>query len=287
MTRALSPRRLGYTVFQCAAGLVLLAFTMAPFVWLFISSISLRRDLITVPYRFEPANASLERYLAIFGTGGNDIARAFKFALLNSLIVAGLVTLVGLATGTLASYSFARLRFAFKDQLLYALLFTYMVPPVVIVIPLYVAINALGLLDRKVTLVFLYLSMTIPFIVWSTRSYFGSISKSFEEAALIDGCTRLQTLRYVYLPMARPGLVATAILAFIVAWDEFFFSLIFTSTLASKTMPVAIAEFSGKNSVDYGMITAGGVVASIPPLLIAVLFQKYIVMGMTGGGNKE
>jgi multiple sugar transport system permease protein len=87
--------------------------------------------------------------------------------------------------------------------------------------------------------------------------------------------------------MARPGLVATAILAFIVAWDEFFFSLIFTSSLAAKTMPVAIAEFSGKNSVDYGMITAGGVVASIPPLLIAVLFQKYIVMGMTGGGNKE
>jgi multiple sugar transport system permease protein len=155
------------------------------------------------------------------------------------------------------------------------------------VLPLYVAINALGILDRKATLVFLYLSMTIPFIVWVMRSYFGSISKSFEEAALIDGCTRLQTLRYVYIPMARPGLIATGILAFLLAWDEFFYALIFTSSLAAKTIPVAIAEFTGKNSVDYGMIATGGVLASIPPLVIAIFFQRYIVMAMTGGGNKE
>jgi multiple sugar transport system permease protein len=287
MTRTLSPRRFGFTTFQCVMGLLLLAFTMGPFAWLFISSVSLRVDLITVPFRFQLSRATMERYTSIFTDHGNDIAHTFKYALINSIIVAGLVTMIGLAVGTLASYSFARLRFRFRNQLLYALLFTYMVPPVVIVIPLYVAINALGLLDRKASLVFLYLSMTIPFIVWAARSYFGSISKSYEEAALIDGCTRLQTLRYVYLPMARPGLIATAILAFIVAWDEFLFSLIFTSTVAAKTMPVAIAEFSGKNSVDYGMIATGGVIASIPPLLIAIFFQKYIVTGMTGGGNKE
>jgi len=289
MTRARGPgaRRRGFTVFQCAMGALVLVFVMAPFVWLFISSLSERRDLISVPLHFPPGRMSFARYAAVFGPGGEEIARAFKYALFNSLIVASLVTVIGLVVGALASYAFARLRFALKEKLLYALLFTYMIPPIVIVLPLYVAINALGLLDKKVTLVFLYLSMTIPFIVWVMRNYFGSISRSYEEAALIDGCSRLQTLRYIYVPMARPGLIATGILAFLLSWDEFFFSLIFTSSLAAKTIPVAIAEFTGKNTVDYGMITTGGVIASIPPLLIAIFFQKYIVMGMTGGGNKE
>jgi multiple sugar transport system permease protein len=287
MISRIRARRLGFTAFQSLMGILLFLFVMAPFAWLFISSLSERRDLISVPLRFPPGKMSLDRYAAVFGPEGTEIARAFKYALLNSLVIAILVTFVGLVVGALASYSFARLRFAFKDKLLYALLFTYMIPPIVIVLPLYVAINALGILDRKATLVFLYLSMTIPFIVWVMRSYFGSISKSFEEAALIDGCTRLQTLRYVYIPMARPGLIATGILAFLLAWDEFFYALIFTSSLAAKTIPVAIAEFTGKNSVDYGMIATGGVLASIPPLVIAIFFQRYIVMAMTGGGNKE
>jgi multiple sugar transport system permease protein len=285
--RPRAARRAGFTAFLCAMGFLLFLFVMTPFLWLFVSSLSERRDLISVPLRFPPGPMSLARYAAVFGPGVGGIAKAFEYALFNSLIVAALVTAVGLVVGSLASYSFARLRFAFKDRLLYALLFTYMIPPIVIVLPLYVGISALGLLDRKATLVFVYLSMTIPFIVWVMRSYFGSISRSFEEAALIDGCSRLQTLRYIYVPMARPGLIATGILAFLLSWDEFFFSLIFTSSLAAKTIPVAIAEFTGKNTVDYGMISTGGVIASIPPLLIAVFFQKYIVMGMTGGGNKE
>jgi multiple sugar transport system permease protein len=158
---------------------------------------------------------------------------------------------------------------------------------VVIVVPLYLVINTLGLLDSKVTLVMLYLSMAVPFVVWVMQSYFGSIAKSFEEAALMDGCSRLQTLWHVYLPMAKPGMIATGILAFLLSWDEFFFSLIFTSTLNAKTIPVAIAEFTGKNTVDFGMIATGGVLASLPPLLITIFFQKQIVTGMTGGGNKE
>jgi len=268
-------------------GALLFVFIMAPFLWLLVSSLSERRDLISLPLRFPPGRLSLDRYIAVFGPSGVEIAKAFRYALWNSLVVATLVTAVGLAVGALASYAFARLRFIFRDKLLFALLFTYMIPPIVIVLPLYQAIHALGLLDRKVTLVFLYLSMTIPFIVWVMRSYFGSISKSYEEAALIDGCTRLQTLLHIYLPMARPGLIATGILAFLLSWDEFFMSLIFTSSLAAKTIPVAIAEFTGKNTVDYGMIATGGVIASIPPLIIAIFFQKYIVMGVSAGGNKE
>ncbi len=103
----------------------------------------------------------------------------------------------------------------------------------------------------------------------------------------MDGATRLQTLLYIFLPIARPGAIATGILAFLMSWDEFFYSLIFTSSLSSKTMPVAIAEFNGKFTIDYGMISVAGILGSLIPVLITVVFQKYIVLGMTAGGVKE
>jgi multiple sugar transport system permease protein len=162
-----------------------------------------------------------------------------------------------------------------------------MAPPVIFVVPLYMIFSSLGMLNSKVTLVLLYCSFVIPFIIWVMRGFFASISKSYEDAAAIDGCSRLQALWYIFLPMARPGLIATGILAFLMSWDEFFMALIFTSNLTAKTIPVAIAEFNGKFSVDYGMISAGGVLASLPPVIIAIVFQKYIVMGMTSGGVKE
>jgi multiple sugar transport system permease protein len=276
-----------FRIFLYVAALVVAFVTLAPFAWLVVSSLVTLRDLITVPMHLEQMHFSFDRYLSVFTNPHDELASIFLWSMANSLVVAVVVTFVGLVTGALGSYAFARLRFFGKRPLLYLLLFTYMIPPVVIVVPLYVVVNALGLLDTKVTLVMLYLSMAVPFVVWVMQSYFGSIGKSFEEAALMDGCSRLQTLWHVYLPMAKPGMIATGILAFLLSWDEFFFSLIFTSTLNAKTIPVAIAEFTGKNSVDFGMIATGGVLASLPPLLITIFFQKQIVTGMTGGGNKE
>jgi multiple sugar transport system permease protein len=276
-----------YQAFIYASAVILALVTLLPFAWMVVSSLVYKRDLTAVPMRLDQMHFSLDRYVNVFTNPRDELAQSLLYAMGNSLTVALVVTAVSLATGALASYAFARLRFLAKRPLLYLVLFTYMVPPVVLVIPLYVAVNALGLLDQKVTLIILYLSMSVPFVVWVMQSYFGSIGRSFEEAALMDGCSRFQTLWHIYLPMARPGLVATGILAFLLAWDEFLFGLIFTSTLAAKTIPVAIAEFTGKNNADFGMIATGGVLASLPPLIIAVLFQKQIVTGMTGGGNKE
>ena len=166
-------------------------------------------------------------------------------------------------------------------------LFTYMIPPVALVIPMYMIFSQLNLLDNKSALVVLYLSFIIPFIIWVMQDFFGSISKSFEEAAEIDGASRLQTLFYIFAPIARPGAIATGILAFLMSWDEFFYSLVFTSSLSAKTMPVAIAEFNGKFTIDYGMISVAGFFASLIPVLVTLVFQKYIVMGMTSGGVKE
>jgi multiple sugar transport system permease protein len=261
---------------------------LAPFAWMIVTSLALQRDLTSVPPAISPGGLSLGRYERVLtSVSSSDIAFAFRVAMGNSLVVSLSVTLAALAAGSLAAYAFARLRFRFREGLLLFMLFTYMAPPVVFVVPLYLILSSLGMLNSKTTLVLLYSSFVIPFIVWVMRGFFASIGRSYEDAAAIDGCSRLQSLFHVFLPMARPGLVAAGILAFLMAWDEFFMALIFTSNLDAKTIPVAIAEFNGKFSVDYGMISAGGVLASIPPVVIAVVFQKYIVMGMTSGGAKE
>lgn len=261
---------------------------LAPFAWMVITSLSLQRDLTALPLVVNPRSFSLDRYVAILtSVSTSDIAYAFRVAMGNSLIVSTSVTLSALVFGGLAAYAFARFQFRGREPLLLFMLFTYMAPPVIFIVPLYLVFSALGMLNSRLSLVILYSSFVIPFIVWIMRGFFASISRSFEDAAAIDGCTRLQALWYVFVPMARPGLIATGILAFLMAWDEFFIALIFTSNLAAKTIPVAIAEFNGKFSVDYSMICAGGVLASLPPVIIAVVFQRYIVMGMTAGGVKE
>ena len=277
----------GFIMLQYISAFIVVLATLAPFAWLFISSIFYQRDLTAVPFRLFPGEITFSRYIDIFTNPNNATAYTFRISMFNSLVVAISVTVIALVAGSLASYAFARLRFPLHGKLLYLFLFTYMMPPVVIVIPLYVILNKLQLINTKPALILLYLSMVIPFVTWVMRSYFASISRSFEDSAAIDGCSRLQSLWYIFLPIARPGLIATGILAFLLAWDEFFFALIFTSTLDAKTMPVAIAEFTGKNIVDYGMIATGGIIAILPPLLITGLFQKHIVRGMTAGGLKE
>ncbi|RPI75973.1 MAG: carbohydrate ABC transporter permease, partial [Desulfobacteraceae bacterium] len=146
-------------VVQYSFAILVLLFTLAPIAWMFVTSISYHRDLISVPLKWIPPAVTFQRYIDIFTNPNNDIAYAFKIAMFNSLIVCGIVTLVSLIVGLLASYAFARLKFVFKEKLMYLILFTFMVPSVVLVIPLYLMVSRLGMLDSKITLTALYLSM--------------------------------------------------------------------------------------------------------------------------------
>ena len=275
-------------ILEMFLGLLLALAVLAPVAWMFLSSIMRSVDLTAKPLKLIPETVTFERYAQIFrSTTTSDPAYVFRIALKNSFIVAVCVTLFSLVLGTMAGYAFAHLRFRGRGALMMLILFTYMLPPAALIIPLYRIYSSLRLLDRKFPLVILYLSFIIPFIIWVMQDFFGSISKSFEEAAQVDGATRFQTLLYIFLPIARPGAVATGILAFLMSWDEFFYALIFTSSLSSKTMTIAIEEFNGKFTIDYGMISVAGILGSLIPVLITVIFQKYIVMGMTAGGVKE
>ncbi len=268
--------------------LILLLLIFAPLAWLFISSISTRAELLSVPPHWWPHEPTLQNYLDILAPTETTsrTARNFRYALTNSIIVSGTVTLVSLIVGSLAAYAFARLRFRFRRSALLAFVSLRMLPAISIVIPLYVVLRGAGLLNTRTALILVYLSFTLPFVIWIMTSFFQSIPMELEDAARVDGCSRLGALWRVIIPVSRPGLVATGVFAFLLAWDEFFFALLFTSTPDAKTVPVAIAEFTGRHAIDFSAQATGGVLAAIPPVILALIFQRYIVQGLTAGAIK-
>jgi multiple sugar transport system permease protein len=275
-----------YRVFiHCAAALVALVF-LAPFAWLVIASISSEADLLRIPLKWIPEHASLHRYNEIFTSHGETIFANFRASLVNSAIVASATVAISITVGVFGAYAFARLHFrgARASQLLF--LSTYMVPPIALVIPLYLIMVRLHLLNTRLGLIVVYCTFATPFVLWIMGNYFQTIPRDLEDAARIDGCTRIGALFRVILPLSRPGLLSTMLFAFLIAWDEFLYALIFTSTTASKTIPVAIAEFTGRYTTDFGLQAAGGILASLPPVLIAVVFQRYIVGGLSSGAVK-
>ncbi|HLE15440.1 MAG TPA: carbohydrate ABC transporter permease [Anaerolineales bacterium] len=259
---------------------------IAPLLWLFISSISTLKELLNTPVHWIPQEPTFERYRQILYATGTDSAAVFRRSMLNSLIVASSVTVICVGFGSLAAYSFARLNFAGQGKLMYLMLFSYMLPPIMIMVPLYTIMRDFQLMDTLRGLIIVYSALIMPFAVWIMRGYFLTIPGELEDAARIDGCTRLGALFRVVMPLSAPGLVATSLFCFLASWEEFLLALVFTSSPASKTIPVAISEFVGRHAIDYGMMATGGVIAAIPPILIALLFQRYLISGLTSGAVK-
>ena len=275
-----------YRIFIHVAAVFVSLIFLAPFAWMLIASISSQKELLGVPLDWTPNHISFERYHEIFTAHGDNPFANFRSALLNSIIIATSAVAISVTVGIFGAYSLARLRFRAQRPMLLVFLSTYMVPPIALVIPLYLIMANLQLLDTRLGLIIVYCTFTTPFVIWIMGNFFRTIPHELEDAARVDGCTRVGALFRVILPLARPGLLATMLFAFLVAWDEFLYALIFTSTTNAKTIPVAIAEFTGKYSSDFGLIAAGGVLATAPPVILALLFQRYIVGGLTSGAVK-
>jgi multiple sugar transport system permease protein len=265
-----------------------LLFIYLPVAWLLISSVSTRAELLSTPIHWIPQQPTFENYLNILlpAQGTSEVAKTFRITLMNSLIVAASVTVIALGVGSLASYALIRLRFPLQRPLLIGILGTRMIPEISLVIPLYLFATRIGLFNSPAILIITYLSFALPFAIWLMAAFFDTIPVELEDAARIDGCSRLEILWRIILPISAPGLVSTGLFVFLIAWDEFFFALILTSTVAAKTVPVAIAEFTGRYVVDVGGMMTGGVLAAIPPVLLALIFQRYIVSGLTAGAVK-
>ncbi|MCX6060498.1 MAG: carbohydrate ABC transporter permease [Chloroflexi bacterium] len=270
--------------------LVLLAllFVYVPVAWLVISSISSRSELLSTPIHWIPQHPTFQNYINILfpSQGTSEVAKTFRITLWNSLMVATSVTVIALVFGSIAAYALIRLRFPFRQTLLIGILGTRMIPEISLVIPIYLFATRFGLFNSPIILIITYLSFALPFAIWLMAAFFESIPVELEDAARIDGCNRLETLWRIILPISTPGLVSTGLFVFLTAWDEFFFALILTSTVSAKTVPVAIAEFTGRYVVDVGGMMTGGVLAAIPPVLLSLIFQRYIVSGLTAGAVK-
>lgn len=287
MTRPARRRRTSTaSVLRHVAAIVVSLAVLAPFGYMVLASITPQRTLITTPLRWIPEAIDISRYQAILSGGAEGPGASFRAAMVNSLIVSiGTVT-VSMIVGILGAYAFARLRFRFRRTVLVLFLATYMLPQIALLIPLYLILNSLALLDTTMGLILVDCALVIPFVLWVLSNYFATIPHELEEAARIDGATRLGALFHVVLPAARPGLVAALMFAFLLAWDEFMYALIFTSSDAAKTLPVAISEFAGRYTTDFGLVAAGGIVAALPPIIVAVVFQRYVVSGMAAGAVK-
>jgi multiple sugar transport system permease protein len=271
----------GYRIFINAAALAASVVILAPFAWLLFSSIVGQTDLVSRPMRWVPEHVTIDRYRQIFS--GRGAATEFRQAMVNSFLVASGTVLVSLTVGVLGGYALARLRFPLRRTTLLSFLVTYMLPPIALIIPLYLLMSRFGLLDTRLGLIVVYCSLATPFALWNMSNFFASLPVELEDAARVDGCSRLGALVRIVLPLSRPGIIATALYAFLLCWDEFLYALIFTSTPQAKTIPVAIAEFTGRNAVDFGLIAAGGVLAAAPPVVLTLVFQRYLVSGLTTG----
>jgi multiple sugar transport system permease protein len=275
-----------FVAFVYAAAALTAVIVLAPFAWLLISSLASPVDLLARPLRWIPSHVSFARYASIFHPSTNDAAANFRAGMVNSAIIASSAVAISMAVGVFGAYAFARLDFRFRRATLLFFLSTYMLPPIAILIPLYLTMVRLHLLDTRLGLIVVYCSFITPYVLWILSGHFRTIPHDLEDAARIDGASRLGALFRVTLPLARAGLLATVLFGFLLAWDEFLYALIFTSSTRAKTIPVAIAEFQGRFTVDFGLVAAGGILASIPPLLIAFAFQRYIVSGLSSGAVK-
>src|SRR5436305_3546795 len=269
--------------------LLYLVYTLLPIAWLFLSTIQTEASLLTLPTQIVPSDVTLRNYVDIFkpaAFGQNSGESTFLLALRNSVIVSMGTTALAMVFGTLAAYAFARFNIPQKRTLLLIVLGSQLLPAVSLIIPLFRLFQGAHLLDSLLALILAYSTFSMPFVVWIMAGYFQSVPRELEEAARIDGASRFQAFLRVALPLALPGLSATAIFTILNAWDEFFFALIFTSTYASKTLPVALAEFIGRHSVNWGLLVTGGFIASLPPIVMSLLFYRYIVSGLSAGGIK-
>jgi multiple sugar transport system permease protein len=274
-------------------GALVTVYILAPFSWLLLSSFMHEQDALSVPPHWIPNNPTLSNYLSFFNPSetravvGSRAVEQTLPGMLNSFIAAVGTAVVNLVLGTLAGYSLARFKFRGRGALLGIYLGSRMLPGIALIVPLYLTIKAFGLLDHLLALIATYVTFTLPFTIWLLKNYFQAIPRSLEEAALIDGCTWLQMVVKVLLPTALPGLIAAAMFAFMTAWNDYLFAVILTSTTASKTMPVVVAGFATDVTTERTLMATSGVLAIIPPLVLAFLFQRLIVQGLTSGAVKD
>ena len=274
-------------------------YVAGPVLWLLSSSLQMESEITAVPPNWLPPHPGLHNFTAIFSAGDSaeyvnrgiagflpSGAANLLPSLYNSLQVGLWVAALNLLFSLTAAYAIAVIDFKGRRATLYTVLATRVIPDIALVVPLFLVIRNLGLINSLGALVVTYLAVTVPFTIFILISYFEGIPRDLYRASRIDGCGHWGALRHVYLPLSLPALVAALMFAFLTSWNEFLFALVLTQNVAAQTLPIIIAGFVMDFTTSFSFVNAAGVIAILPPVLLAIMFQRYIVSGLTAGAVK-
>jgi multiple sugar transport system permease protein len=270
--------KLIFNTFAYAALIALLVLFLFPLLWIVGLSFKTRMQVFASPPLFIWI-PTLRNYAAVLGTG------AFQHAFVNSLVISTEAVLLSICVGVPAAYGFARFRFAARGPLFMSLLVMRMLPPIAVLVPMYVLFSKLGLTETRISVVLAYTTFSLPLVVWIMRGFFEELPRELEESAWVDGASRFAAFRYVVLPLVRPGLVAATILCLLLAWNDFIFAAVLTND-ATRTLPVLMASYSGDVGVDWGAMTASCVLVVLPVILFSFAAQRHLVAGLSSGAVK-
>ena len=275
-------RQTGTRWIAYAAIAVGVGYTLFPVLWMVSNSVKTRLDVFTMPPIWIVSNPSLVNYTQNFSE--------FRYAqyIFNSAVGALVTTIFSVAVGAMAGYALARFRYPgnMKLHLSFWILSTRMIPPIVTIIPLFIFFHFMDLVNTKTSLIIAYTTFNLPFVVWMMRGYFHEIPRELEESAMVDGDTGFGAFWRIVLPLARPGLAATAIFCMILSWNELLFAVILTETASSNTLPMGIASRITQFRIQWGEISAISIVALMPALIVAFVLQKHLVRGLSFGAGR-
>jgi ABC-type glycerol-3-phosphate transport system permease component len=263
-----------------AAVLVVCTVSVFPFAWMALSSLKTLRELYTVPPSWWPEVMTFDNYRRVIWQ--SNIPRYF----LNSVVISLGSTAIALALAVFASYGFARFRFRGKAASQAFVLVGQLLPTAAIIVPLFVTLRALGLVNTYLGLILVYTILTLPLSVWMLTSYFRAIPVELEEAAIMDGASRLAVLFRITLPLSLPGLVSIVIYAFVTTWNEFIFALVFAQDARVRTLPIGIAEFTTEFNTDWGAVMAASMIMTLPVAALFMALQRLFIGGLTAGAVK-
>jgi len=263
----------------------ILLWSLIPLYWALNISLQTNAQAASKPANYLPPTPSLDNYAALL-VGDGDLAQSVRRSALNIFIECAGATIIVIVLATLAAYAFARMTFRGRKVLFYGVLATMAFPAYTTLIPLYRILANFGLVNTYTGIILVYVSGFLPLATWILYNYMSSLPIALEEAGQIDGASRMQVLWHVVLPLARPGVISTAIITFLFAWGQFLFPLVLSSDLSTQPLTVVIASLQGRHLVPYTLLNAAGIVALAVPAAIALILNRYIVSGLLAGSVK-
>lgn len=264
-----------------AASAIILAYCLLPFIWMFIVSIAEAHSQFVRELEYIPSRPTLQNYLQVFEV--MPFARFF----MNSMLVAVAVVLLTLSVSVTAAYAFARFQFPGRKIMILAMLLVYMLPSIVLLVPLLVIFKTLNMINTYQSLILAETTHAVPFAVWLLVGAFAALPRELEESALVDGCTPFQALLRIVLPLSLPGIIAAGLFVFIASWNNFLFAFMFTSGEEVRTLPVVTRFFvQGEADFHWGIIMACAVMTTLPVAILFLFFQRYLIRGLTAGSVK-